>query len=632
MARFPNMKEIAAAALAAISFTAIWAVVQEQDLGWDLRNYHYYSVYAWLHDRVTYHIAPAQVQSWLNPLVFVPHYFLIHHVSPIVAGAVFGAVAGISILLVYLLSRLVVPRDRPFLAIAVSLLCAGVALSGPQVLEVVGTTSSDIVVSIPVLGALILLCWSHGPGLSSRRQNFGYFACGLLLGAASGLKLTCIIYALGLTASLLILWPWFRFSMRRFSLYSVGGVLGFLLTGGYWSWFLWREYGNPIFPYYNQTFHSAWAARSSFRDTRFLPDSAEAAIAYPFQWFAGLHPTSESEFSDARFALLTVLLAMTLVALAAEGLTRLRKSLEPHPRIPSFVGRDHFWLLVLFFVISYAIWMKTFAIQRYLMPLGLISGLVLFLALDRLLESSARKVAIFVALALFSITWNESYPSERVPYGQDWFGIELPQAVTEPDTLFVMTGDVPSSYVVPFLPESARVVRVSGNFPLEPTTELGRLALERITGHRGPLRSLAGGALEGTDRFQLARFGLSFTESDCVTIRSHMDQFTSCALAPSTLRPILGVDLRRRMVVWRVPGPASARVYVQADEDPRTLLAEGLQGEQEAAWLNPGHRYLFELVEWDGADGTNDEPVLARVTVDESGNLSEQTFDRGTIP
>ena len=86
------------------------------------------------------------------------------------------------------------------------------------------------------------------------------------------------------------------------------------------------------------------------------------------------------------------------------------------------------------------------------------------------------------------------------------------------------------------------------------------------------------------------------------------------------------------MVVWRFPGPASARVYVQADEDPRTLFAKGLQGEQEAAWLTPGHRYLFELVEWDGADGTNDGPVLARVTVDESGNLSEQTFDRGTIP
>jgi len=43
-----------------------------QDVNWDLQNYHLYDPYAWLHDRLTLDIAPAQMQSWHNPALDVP--------------------------------------------------------------------------------------------------------------------------------------------------------------------------------------------------------------------------------------------------------------------------------------------------------------------------------------------------------------------------------------------------------------------------------------------------------------------------------------------------------------------------------------------------------------------------------
>lgn len=102
-------KELVGIALLGMAFTTIWAIALGKDIDWVQRNYHYYAVYAWLTDRVTYHIAPGQLQSWLNPLIYVPHYMLIHYTAPVVAGAVFGALAGLAFLLVYALTRMLLP-------------------------------------------------------------------------------------------------------------------------------------------------------------------------------------------------------------------------------------------------------------------------------------------------------------------------------------------------------------------------------------------------------------------------------------------------------------------------------------------------------------------------------------------
>lgn len=624
-------KELVAVGGLGILFTVFWSLYFGQDLNWDLRNYQYYTVWAWLQGRITHNLAPAQVQTWLNPLVYLPHYLLIQHLPSMVAGTLFGVLSGVNFVLVYALTCCLLPGERPSRAIAVGLLCAAVGISAPQFLENLGTTSSDITVSIPVLSGLLLLCWSHHPGITSQARTLGYFLAGLLLGAACGLKLTCMIYAAGLTLSLLVLWPMLRFGARSFAAYAGGGLLGFVLTGGYWSWFLWREFANPVFPYYNAVFHSPWAVADNFRDARFLPQSFAGAIAYPFQWLVGNNPAGESLFRDPRFALLFVLLPIPLLALAAEGIARRRNGFKRRGGGQFLVAPEPYGLLLLFFISSYAIWITTFAIHRYLIPLTLLSGLILFLALDRLFRSNARKITLLAALSLFCVVWTRVDITERLPYAKDWFGFELVPAVSEPNTLFVMMSDAPESYVVPFLPESDRFIRISGNFPLQAEIGLGRRAVEAITQHRGPIRSLSAGALAPSDRLHLARFGLDLSETGCVTFRSRMDQFRSCPLSSGTTPSMAGltVDPRSRIVQWNSPAGSSARVYVRRDSSPKQFFAEGFQGSEQATWILPGHRYVFEMVGW---DGTKEGPWLATVRIDEHGNVSGQTFQREEIP
>ena len=47
------------------------------DVNWDFVNYHYYNAFAFLHDRLNYDIAPASVNTFFNPLLDLPLYFLI---------------------------------------------------------------------------------------------------------------------------------------------------------------------------------------------------------------------------------------------------------------------------------------------------------------------------------------------------------------------------------------------------------------------------------------------------------------------------------------------------------------------------------------------------------------------------
>ena len=404
------------------------------------------------------------------------------------------------------------------------------------------------------------------------------------------------------------------------------------MVNGYWSWHLWTEFRNPIFPYWNDSFHSAWAPFEGFQDVRFVPRTFQDALSYPFRWFIKLHTSSELPFRDARWAILTVLLPLVLIVLASSRIQCRKGSSQGKMTEQAIVARAHFWLIVLFFITTYVIWIRMFGIQRYLIPLGLVCGLVIFLVLDRLLASQSAKIACFTFLALFCIFWTQRGETERLPYGQDWFGVQLTEAVSAPDTLFVMMGDSPASYVVPFLPASDRVVRISANFPLQKKVGVGLLAteMEIMAQYKGPIRSLTIGTVRSFDRFQLTRFGWDLDETGCVTFRSRIDQFLSCPLVRSTVPPpLLAVDLKSQTILWNSPPYTSARIYVQRDSDPRGMFTESSQGDEKKDWLIPGHRFVFEMFDW---DGKKEGQLLATVTIDEQGNVSGQTFVSTEIP
>jgi len=524
-------------------YAARWASEAGKGIGWDQQNYHFYNVYAWLSGRMDYHIAPAGMHSWLSPILYVPHYWLINHFSPLVAGATFAAWAGLNFGLIYALARLALQNCSRSSAAIIALICGLVGCLDPLFVGELGSTDADGIVSLPVLAGLCAICWAGWHDRSEKQRNVAYASAGVFLGMAAGLKWTCFVYAVAATLALVVLWRVMQMDRRRFLWFAAGGILGYLPAGGYWNWLLWTRYGNPILPFWNDRFHSPWAKAIDFRDMRFIPQTIESAISYPFQWFVGLHPTSEGEFRLATFAFLSILIPLIAAVLLGQAISRPWRNRAARQESSLTVARQPLWFLLTFAVFSYILWMRLFSIQRYLIPLALIAGLLIWLSLDYLIQWKAAKIVAFLILSGFSIYWMQmENQSWRVPYGTTWFGLKIPNEVLTPGTLYIMLGPGPMGYVVPFLPESSRTVRlIDATIPEDGTqTEPARRAAEILGQHAGPMRSLSVAVLTEDDYAYMRRFGLTLDQAACKQFRSDLDQFTSCPITRQAASAIEG--------------------------------------------------------------------------------------------
>ena len=83
-----------AACLAAAGFAS---VASRLDVNWDLKNYHYYNAYAFLNGRIGWDVAPAQIQTYHNPLLDLVFYELVQAIpSPRLIAFAMAMPAGIA--------------------------------------------------------------------------------------------------------------------------------------------------------------------------------------------------------------------------------------------------------------------------------------------------------------------------------------------------------------------------------------------------------------------------------------------------------------------------------------------------------------------------------------------------------
>jgi hypothetical protein len=424
-----------AIALGSLLAGAIYTWFVGEDVNWDWLNYHEYNVWAVINDRYGIDALPAGFQTYFNPAVYFPVYYL-RHLLPLPYGMmIMGAVHGLNLLLIYFLVRVLLRETATASAIGAAILIAAV---GPMTLSEVGTSFSDILTALPILAGCVLI-------LSAGGSHHGrYVLAGLLIGAAVGLKLTNAVYALGAAAAVLAA---SRPLLATLCL-GVGGAVGALATGGAWGLMLWREMGNPIFPLFNAVFQSRELVPMNIMDWQFLPRGMLDALAYPFYWLVGDNRSSEYPFRDARFAVATVLIVL--------GIGR-----SIITRVDIFTRRDTQFLL--FFAVSYAAWLAVFSIQRYAIVLELLCAPLIVLLIARCMAgapgpasfraSPVRLNAVMLAVALAVAMWSQPGDWFRRPWSNP-FNPVISKSLEQPALYFLL--DKPLAYIAPLLPPQSR--------------------------------------------------------------------------------------------------------------------------------------------------------------------------------
>lgn len=506
-------------------FFGTMVLVLGQDADWDLLNYHFYDPYAWITGHVVQNIAPAGLQSYYNPFLDVPFYYIIRYWPARIAGFTIGAVQGLNFILILAIVRRALPIPSRVHSAWTQILIAFAGLLGAQNIGELGTLMGDNITSLFVFGSLLGIFWSLDHS-TRRRRILGLFLSGIIMGLGAGLKLTNSTYAVGACVALLLpALPGGRFT-NRFLLafdYGVGVLAGMGATGGYWFYKMWAVYRNPLFPYWNNWFRSPYALSRSYNNYQasFVPHSFVSGLIAPFalERFEGLY------FREYGPALLYILFLLWGTRFLWSRWRIPHKIVE----LPEAYDLRITTYLLAMIAISYAVWLRIFAYMRYFMPLEMLIPLGIWLLVGRLLrkQRTANIVAaglVFLVSApgsVFPVRWG------RVDWGRHYFAVKMP-AIHARSTVLI-AGPQPIAYIIPYLPKATVVLNPDGLGP--PTQAYYQLVQQRLAAslpRRLYLMYGVGGTARKTSLYRtaaeeaIAQYGLATRRGLCQTFGTHI--------------------------------------------------------------------------------------------------------------
>jgi hypothetical protein len=526
---------------AAFGTFSIWL---GSDASWDTRNYHIYNAFAALNGRIGRDLGPAQLQSYYVPWVDIVLFQLREALND--QPALLAFLMAFPSAVAALLATRIALRALPGQGVAKLVLVAGavaIGATGAAGLPTTGSAMSEMAGgSFMLAGLLLLLGALHGDG------PWRGVAGGALMGVAAGLKLTSAPFAVAALLAFAIVQPHGLPTRLRRTFWAACGVgAGVLVVGGPWWWNIYQQFGNPLFPTFNDIFRSPLYFPARMADMRFIPSGFAEALAYPFIWgFGWRHPVSETTLRDPRF---TIVWLAVLGWAAAATFRRWRGG----PRVHA-VGNRPAIFLAIFFVVSFVLWEGVFSILRYLAPIELLSGVVVAAAVWGAIGDRGRPVlryGLLAALALGTVRMTYFEDWGHVPLGTKVVDIDMPRLPADAIVLFL--DKEPMGYLATARPARAALFLGANSNMIEPGDDnpLSRRLDAMVRDADGPLYGIEKRMAPAVEAdLTLAHHGLERGEG-CRPIRSNLEK-------PGVLLRICPLRHRTDTQAARPPQPGQA--------------------------------------------------------------------------
>jgi hypothetical protein len=502
-----------------------------KDMASDTLSYHLYAGFSAVHDRFAQDYFPAGPQSYFNPYVYVPLYFLVSSgLSSLAISSVLAIVHSVMLWLTYELAVSVCPWDDARKRLLFGLCAITFASINPILLQQIGSTFADITTGELVLGGWLLLA------LAVRAPSTARVICaGLLCGIATGLKLTNAVHAIAAFAILTMLPLTLTGRVRQGVAYGVSLGIGFAAAAAPWSYRLEQRFGNPLFPLMNRIFRSPEYPTESSAAFRFIPESFAQALWRPF---AMIDPVTmvheEPRAPDPRYALLLVLVGVLL----CRWLWRRWRRRTAAQRMTSAEPDSRYTLAAIAcaFAVDWVMWLSGSGNSRYFLPMSSVAAVVIVALLIRLFatQPKARNYVIACILGIQGVQlWmGADFRWNQAPWDDHWINIEVPVKLKSESNLFFTMGAQTNSFVAPYLAPGSGLINFSGLYALGPDGANGARVSALVDRYAPDIRMLIRGErLYRDDERRLPNraqiddalrpFSLRVDESDCATIAMH---------------------------------------------------------------------------------------------------------------
>ena len=275
------------------------------------------------------------------------------------------------------------------------------------------------------------------------------------MGVATGLKLTNATFALGLLAIIVFSKDSTKTKLKDFFVGILSLMIGYSISGGYWSIYLWEKFKNPIFPYFNKLFKSPYVTTTSnFHDPRWFPHNILQAIFYPLYFTFKPLLVVEVKFFDLRILLLYIFIL--LVVFLEIGYLIYKKRFKPFKTILSPQ-------IYIFTIVSYVLWEIEFSYLRYAIVLEYLSIMIIFIAIFEIIKNDGLKEALLTGICLLILLTTHFANWGRINWQASYFNVSLPKKVNLTNSIIV-TNNKPVGYLVPFFPNDDQFIRIGGSF------------------------------------------------------------------------------------------------------------------------------------------------------------------------
>ena len=420
-------------------FGCVVCGINQYDYSWDFANYHYYNPFAFFYNRMNYDIVPASVNTFFNPLPDIPLFLMIEFFndSPQLIFAFQGIWFGL--LLFGFFKLLMLFWDcTTFKGILSAFMALVIAATGQATWFQAGSSTNEIPLAFFVVCSLYIILKMLKN--SDAQSGTKFFVAGLVLGLALGLKPTIVFWCVAIGLSLILCYKYWNEPIKYILLFTFAGLLGYLITNGWWMYKMWVLFDNPFFPFLNALFKSEYFDDINYSDRRFIW-SFPYNLLYPF--VVG-KTSSEIIFGDARMGVYYFLVMCAF----------LRILFHPQKVVLCYKNEKIWFFLITVWVIAYVLWLQIFSIYRYIVVIEMIGALFFVKVMFSYQTKSTVKFVLYytllnvVCFAFVSNYTGSKWSNYRSP--QDKYYVSM-EKIKLPENTLVKLYNFPSAAIIPLL-------------------------------------------------------------------------------------------------------------------------------------------------------------------------------------
>lgn len=511
-------------------FSLAWTLALGKDVHWDALNYHLYLGYSALHDRFAQDFFGAGTPSYINPYAYIPLYLMTDAGWPALWIAVaLAAFHSLALCLTFEIALAAGERNNHLKLPQFAMLALLIAATNPILLQGLGSTMVDIPTGVLVLGGWLAIAHAVRSG---RLALVGVAAA--LCGIAAALKLSNAVFAMAAIPALAFIPGGIAAKTRAILAFGIACGVAFAAVCLPWSWQLWREFGNPFFPFLNHWFGSPDFTAMPLRYERFMPSGWSSFIMRPFEMLsASTSVHTEPRAPDLRYAALIA----SLGVLATIALIRRMHAASGNVETKTNDGGASpraFYALLTGLAVAWCLWLSMSGNSRYFVPMACVASVALALVLQRLYAAwpSLTISAILLMLAAQSMQFalGTDWKRDGGAWEGPWLRVDIPQRLRSAPFLYLSAGFMSGSAFVPYLHPQSGIVNIGGFNVIGPGHPGGDRTQALIDGNAGRLRILLPLPPGVVDRASLPsspdalkvyvrRFGLRVDASDCEFLR-----------------------------------------------------------------------------------------------------------------